>query len=75
MGVRESKVVLPTGEEYKLYLQSDGKMEFSKGDLKVSVDNRGRPSFMEKVMEAPLTGVMATAGTVVSNSVKEAVVK
>jgi len=74
-GARESRVILPSGEEYRVYAQHDGKLDFQKGDVKVSIDNRGRPSLLEQAISAPMVGIVGTAGATINNSVKEAVVK
>ena len=41
LGARESSVKLPDGREYKVRCQSDGKVDYSDGTVKIAVDNRG----------------------------------
>lgn len=74
-GNRESRVVLPTGEEYRFYVQHDGQLDFQLGDLKAKVNNQGRASLIEQVITAPVAGVAGAANTMMGNSLKEAVVK
>jgi hypothetical protein len=61
-GTRESRVILPTGEEYRIYAQHDAQFHYKKGDVEIKVDNRGRPSLIEQALQAPLVGVVGTAG-------------
>lgn len=41
LGSRESAITYPDGRVYKIRCQSDGMVDFSQGDVKVKVDNRG----------------------------------
>ena len=41
LGSRESSVTLPDGKLYKVRCQSDGKVDYSDGAVKIAVDNRG----------------------------------
>lgn len=75
LGSRESRVVLPSGEQYKFYVQHDGQLEFQLGDMKAKVNNQGRASLIEQVVTAPVAGVAGAANTMMGNSLKEVVVK
>lgn len=51
-------ITLPDGDVYVVQSKSDALVEYSEGDKKVIVDNRGRPSFLEVffstlIMKAP----------------------
>jgi len=41
LGSRESSVTLPDGKLYRVRCQSDGKVDYSDGVVKIAVDNRG----------------------------------
>ena len=41
LGSRESSVTLANGEVVRIMCQSDGVVDFARGDIKVRVDNRG----------------------------------
>jgi len=41
LGSRESSVTLPDGRIIRVRCQSDGVVDFTQGDIKVKVDNRG----------------------------------
>jgi len=41
LGTRESSVLLPDGKIYKVRCQSDGKVDYDDGAVKITVDNRG----------------------------------
>lgn len=41
LGSRESSVTYPDGRVYKVRCQSDGVVDFTQGDVKLKVDNRG----------------------------------
>lgn len=40
-------ITMPDGDVYVVQSKADALVEFSEGDKKVIVDNRGRPSFLE----------------------------
>jgi uncharacterized lipoprotein YmbA len=48
-GARESIVLLPNGDEYRVTCQSNGKLDYSTEDVQITVDNRGRPGILEQV--------------------------
>ena len=41
LGGRDSYVLTPDGKEYRVRCQSDGKIDFADGTVKLTVDNRG----------------------------------
>ena len=41
LGARESSVMLPDGKLYRVRCQSDGKLDYSDGVVKIAVDNNG----------------------------------
>lgn len=41
LGARQSSVTLPSGQRYLIHCQSDGVVDFTQGDVKIKVDNRG----------------------------------
>lgn len=41
LGGRRSSVTLPDGKRIEMICQSDGVLEYTQGDIKVRVDNRG----------------------------------
>lgn len=41
LGSRKSSVTDPDGKVYTVMCQSDGVVDFTKGDVKIKVDNRG----------------------------------
>ena len=70
-GERESTVRLPSGEIYRVNCQQDGQVHFKKGDLELTVDNRGRPGVMEQALGATLlspAGLAATAGSLLKEA-------
>lgn len=74
-GNRESRVILPNGDTYRVYAQYDGAITYQQGDVKIAIDNRGRPTMIEQAITAPLVGITGIAQGLLTNSVKEAVVK
>ena len=74
-GNRESKVILPNGDTYRVYAQYDGAILYRNGDVQISIDNRGRPTMIEQALTAPLVGITGIAQGLLTNSVREAVVK
>jgi len=50
----KTTVTMPTGEVYRVQNKSDGVTSFEHGDLKISVDNRGRPTVFESLTGAVL---------------------
>jgi hypothetical protein len=67
LGSRESSVTYPDGRVYRIRCQSDGVVDFTQGDVKVRVDNRGPVSQVWAAATASLGKVYSTA--------KEAVTK
>ena len=70
-GERESTVRLPSGEIYRVNCQQDGQVHFKKGDLELTVDNRGRPGIMEQALGATLlssAGLASTAGSLLKEA-------
>jgi len=45
-------VTLPDGDIYEVKNKSDGVVTFTKGDVSISVDNRGRPTVFESLTGA-----------------------
>jgi len=41
LGARESSVMAPNGQIYRVRCQSDGVVDFKNGDVAIKVDNRG----------------------------------
>lgn len=58
LGQRESFVVLPSGQKYLVGCQSDGMVDYAQGDVKLKVDNRGRPGVFEQLLGTVTLGVM-----------------
>ncbi len=50
LGQTVSTMTMPNGDIYTVASKSDALVEFSQGDVKMTVDNRGRPSMLEKVI-------------------------
>jgi hypothetical protein len=67
LGSRESSVTYPDGRVYRIRCQSDGVVDFTQGDVKVKVDNRGPVGQVWAAGTAALGKVYSTA--------KEAVTK
>jgi hypothetical protein len=63
-GVRESRVILPDGKEYKVFCQQDGQFEYKNADVMLRVDNRGRPGFLEQVVGSSVLGVSGLTNTI-----------
>ena len=47
-------VTMPDGAVYEVKNKSDGVAAFTKGDISISVDNRGRPTVFESLTGAVL---------------------
>jgi len=74
-GNRESRVILPNGDTYRIYAQYDGAILYQQGGVKISIDNRGRPTMIEQAITAPMLGITGIAQALLTNSVRESVVK
>ena len=74
-GNRESTVTLPTGEIYRLDCQQDAQVHFKRGDLDITVDNRGRPGFLEQALGASLLGVSGLSPTVSAGNLLKGEIK
>ena len=74
-GNRQSMVILPNGDTYRVYAQYDGAILYRNGDVQISIDNRGRPTMIEQALTAPLVGITGIAQGLLTNSVREAEVK
>jgi hypothetical protein len=45
-----STVTLPNGATYSVRCQRDAAVEFAQGDLRLRVDNRGKPGVLEQLL-------------------------
>lgn len=70
-GNRESRVVLPSGEVYRVTAQQDGTLAYRNGDVEIKVDNRGRPSMIEQTLTAPLVGIVGTVGKAANHRLED----
>jgi len=74
-GNRQSMVILPNGDTYRVYAQYDGAILYRNGDVQISIDNRGRPTMIEQALTAPLVGITGIAQGLLTNAARDATVR
>ena len=74
-GNRESRVILPNGDTYRVYAQYDGAILYRSGDVQISIDNRGRPTMIEQAITAPMLGITGIAQGLLTNAARDATVR
>lgn len=68
---RESTVTLPTGEVYSVRCQPDAQVHYKDGKVDLTVNNQGRPGYLDQVLGATMLGVAGASATA-GNLLKEA---
>jgi len=74
-GNRESRVILPNGDTYRIFAQYDGAITYQQGEVKIAIDNRGRPTMIEQAISAPLIGLTGIAQGLLTNAARDATVR
>lgn len=74
-GGRVSYVETPDGKRYKVRAQHDARVSYKDAAVQIEVDNRGRPSWLEQAIQAPLVTMMNVGTAAAARKVeREAVV-